>query len=89
MKAPFLGGIKIETSGSGPDDNTLVSYLPLCHWVEEGEVRVYHLRNTEGWLGTVKTLGQTHGPGDLQLRCCDYSLVVFSMGDPVQHSPGV
>lgn len=91
-KAPFfLGGMESRNFwlNPGPDNNMLVSYRTLCHWVEEGEVRVYHLRNTEGRLSAVKTTWQTHGPGDLPLACSDYSLAVFSKEDPVQHSPAV
>lgn len=91
-KAPFFLGGKESRNfwlNPGPDNNMMVSSLTLCHWVEEGEVRVYPLRNKEGRLGTVKTIWQMHGPGDLQLTCYDYSLAVFSKEDPVQHSPGV
>lgn len=74
-KAPiFLVGIEIGTFwlNPGPDDNTLVSNLTLCVWGGgrgEGEGLVYHLRNTGDWLGTVKTMLQTHDPENLQLRC--------------------
>lgn len=60
----------------GPADDTLVSILIPSNWVEGDVVLVYHVRTTKDCQGTVKTVLQMHGPGNLHLKCCDKFLSV-------------